>query len=426
MEPFNFHPDQTLLGSVFTRAGEESYELSNDDRFNHTLVIGKTGMGKTTLLKNIVLQDIHTGRGVGVIDPHGDLTHDLLESYPRWRARELVYIDPSDDERVVTFNAFANVPRSRVATAAANIVGSLKAIWSDSWGPRLERILYNTVAALIEAPNTSFIGIPKLLKDDRYRAQILESVSDPMVKGYFLGEYERWPLEYRMTSIESVLNKVETVLGSPIVRAMLGSTTSSIDFADIMDSQKVVIANLSKGLIGPSHAHLLGAMLTAGFTHEAMARAMTAREERVPFHLHIDEFQNFASDHFGEIASEARKYRLSLTLAHQYLDQAPARLRSAILGNVGTLIAFQLSAADAETIARELGLKRPSMLTELAIGEVWAKHPRYGGPSTPKLLAPITLATTGKQSALAQNRLRNTFPRARVDTKIQRFLRPGR
>ena len=424
MEHFTFDPERTLLGSVFTHAGEEDYALSSADRLNHMLLIGKTGMGKTTLLKNIVLQDIYGGRGVAVIDPHGDLTHDLLEQYPRFRARDLVYIDPSDRERVVTFNILAKVPRERIATVASNIVASLKAIWSDSWGPRLERILYNTVAALIEAPNTSFLGIARLLKDRDYRAEVLEAVEDPLVKSFFEDEYDDWSHEFGAAAIDPVLNKVEMVLGSSTVRTMLGATTSSIDLREIMDTNKVVIANLSKGVMGPTHAHLLGAMLTAGFTHEAMARASTAREDRVPFYLHIDEFQNFASDQFGEIASEARKYKLALTLAHQYLRQASDELRAAILGNVGTLIAFQLAGADAQTIATELGLKRPGMLTELAIGEVWSKHPRYGGPSTPKLLAPISFRANGRDAALKQNRLRNTFPRRRVEAKIERFFKP--
>jgi Helicase HerA, central domain/TraM recognition site of TraD and TraG len=424
MEPFQFQHDCTILGTVFTHAGEEEYVLSEADCFNHMLVIGKTGMGKTTFLKNLILQDIYASRGVGVIDPHGDLTDDLLEQYPRWRARELVYINPSDQDRVVTFNVLANVPRDRIAVAASNLVGSLKAIWSEFFGPRMERILYFAVAALIEAPNTSFLGLPRFLKNADYRARVLDRVSDPMVRSFFSEEYDVWDADDRTAWIDPVLNKVEIVLASPIVRAMLGTPTSSIDFADIMDNRKVLIADLSKGLLGPSHAHLLGALLTSGFLHAAMARRDIEANRRVPFFLKIDEFQNFSTDNFKEILSEARKYKLALALAHQYLRQATDELRAAVLGNVGTIVAFQLSGADAKTIADELGLRRPSMLTELAIGEVWTKHPRFGGPSFPKLLRPIPVTAKGKEPALKQNRLRNTFPRDRIERRIQRFLDP--
>src|ERR1700694_6053249 len=175
---FRFDPERTVLGSVFTHAGEEELALTETDRLKHMLVIGKTGRGKTTLLKNIAIQDMHTGRGVGVIDPHGDFSRDLLDQIPRSRTRDLIYIDPEDQERVVTFNVLASVPRNRIASAAAGIVAALKAVWGDSWGPRMERILYNAVAALIEAPNTSLLGLPRLLKDQKYRERILADVAD--------------------------------------------------------------------------------------------------------------------------------------------------------------------------------------------------------------------------------------------------------
>jgi DNA helicase HerA-like ATPase len=171
MDQFQFDPDRTVLGTVFTHAGEEDFALSQLDRMNHMLVIGKTGMGKTRLLRNIILQDIHTGRGVGVIDPHGDLQNDILNEYPSWRARELVYLDPNDPERIVTFNVLANVPRERIAATAAEVVGAFKAVWENiGWGARMERILYFAIAALLEAENTSLVGLPRLLKDERYRA----------------------------------------------------------------------------------------------------------------------------------------------------------------------------------------------------------------------------------------------------------------
>ena len=426
---FHFDQSRTILGSVFTHAGEEELALSELDRMNHMLVIGKTGMGKTRLLKNVIVQDIHTGRGVGVIDPHGDLQNELLDEIPGWRSRDLVYLDPNDPDRVVTFNVVANVPRDRIAPTTSEIVAAFKAVW-DSWGPRMERILYNAVAALIEAENTSLIGLPRILKDEHYRTEVLEQVRDPIVHGFFAEEYATWDDDFRTTAIDPVLNKVEALLAAPVVRAMLGTPTSSLDFSDIMDQGKIFIANLAKGALGPGHAHLLGAMLVSGFSNAAARRGASGKSaaKRVPFYLHADEFQNFATDAFGDILSEARKWGLGLVLAHQFLEQLPPKLRAAVLANVGSIIAFQLGADDADVIAREVGLKKENadLLTQLSRGEVWMKHASYGGPYHPRLLEPITTRAKGRDTALKQNRLRNTFPRKRVEAKLARFLAANR
>ena len=432
MDEFHFDPDRTVLGTVFTHAGEGEFALSQLDRMNHMLVIGKTGMGKTRLLKNIILQDIHTGRGVGVIDPHGDLQNELLNEYPSWRARELVYLDPNDPERIVTFNVLANVPRERIAATTAEIVGAFKAVWEHvGWGARMERILYFAIAALLEAENTSLVGLPRILKDEHYRAQILEQVQNPIIHGFFADEYATWDDDYRATAIDPVLNKVEQLLAAPAVRGMLGSTSSSIDFREIMDEQKVFIANLAKGNLGQSHASLIGAMLVSGFSNAAARRGADTidtrfRDARVPFYLHVDEIENFATDAFSDILSEARKWNLSLILAHQFLQQLPISLRLAVIANVGSIIAFQTMGEDADVLARELGLRNADHLTQLARGEVCAKHPTYGGPYHPRLLDPIVTKAKGREAALKQNVLRNTYPRQSVMERVDRFLSPKR
>ncbi len=423
---FHFDRARTVLGTTFTHAGEEEVALTELDRMNHLLAIGKTGMGKTRLLKNLIIQDIYTDRGVGVIDPHGDLQNELLDQFPRWRARDLVYLNPDDRERVATFNVLQNIPRDRIAPTTSEIVAAFRAVW-DSWGPRMERILYNAIAALIEAEDTSLVGLPRLLKDERYRAEILEQTKDPIVRGFFEDEYATWDDDFRTTAIDPVLNKVEALLAAPAVRAILGSTRSSVDFSEMMDERKVFIANLAKGSLGPGHAHLLGAMLVSGFSNAA-ARRGAGRAERVPFFLHVDEFEHFATDAFGDILSEARKWKLGLVLAHQFLEQLPPKLRAAVLANVGSLIAFQLGGDDSQVIAREIGLKptNAEFLTQLSRGEVWLKHATYGGPYHPKLLEPIATRSKGRDAALKQNALRNTFPRARVEEAINRFLKSKR
>src|SRR5262249_26056086 len=206
---FHFQNDRTILGSVFTAAGEEDISLTELDRMQHMLVIGKTGMGKTRLLKNLILQDIYAHRGAGIIDPHGDLQHELLDAFPRHRARDLVYLNPDDRERVVTFNVLENVPDDRIAPTASEIVAAFRAVWDSSWGPRMERILYNAISALIEAQNTSLVALPRLLKDERYREEVLEQVRDPIVHGFFHEEYATWDEDFRTTAIDPVLNKTE-------------------------------------------------------------------------------------------------------------------------------------------------------------------------------------------------------------------------
>jgi Helicase HerA, central domain len=429
MDHFEFDPERTVLGTAFTRAGEEELALSELDRLNHLLVIGKTGMGKTQLLRNIILQDIHTGRGVGVLDPHGDLQHELLNEYPRWRARHLVYLDPNDSERVVTFNVLADVPPKRIAATAAEIVGAFKAVWGDiGWGARMERILYFSIAALLEAQNTSLVCLPRILKDERYRLEILEQVHNPIIRGFFTEEYADWDDDYRATAIDPVLNKVEQLLAAPAVCAMLGSVSASIDLREIMDEQKVLICNLAKGNLGAGHVSLIGAMIVSTLSNAAARRgAETIDDEhrgaRVPFHLHVDEVENFMTDAFKDILSEARKWQLSLLLAHQFRDQLPPKLRAAVLANVGTIVAFQTMGEDADSLAREIGLNNSDLLTQLRRGEVWIKHATYGGPYHPRLLPPIVTGADGRRAALNENIRRHTYPRARVDGKIRRFLR---
>lgn len=254
-----------------------------------------------------------------------------------------MYLNPDDPDRIACFNVLENIPRDRIAPTTSEIVAAFKAV-RDSWGPRLERILYNAVAALIEARGTSLVGLPRLLKDERYRAAIVEQVHDPIVRGFFAEEYATWDDDYRNTAIDPVLNKVEALLAAPVVRAILGCTKSTIDFSEIMDTRKVFIANLAKGSLGPGHAHLLGAMLVSGFSNAAARRGSTntSSRSRVPFFLHVDEFKHFATDTFGDILSEARKWKLGLVLAHQFLEQLPPKLRAAVLANVGSIIAFQL------------------------------------------------------------------------------------
>ena len=250
----------------------------------------------------------------------------------------------------------------------------------------MERILYSSIAALLEATRTSFVGLPRFLKDEHYRLEILEQVHNPIIHGFFAEEYAIWDDDYRTTAIDPVLNKVEQLLAAPAVCAMLGSISASIDLREIMDEQKVLICNLAKGNLGAGHVSLIGAMIVSTLSNAAARRGAETiddhrRMARVPFHLHVDEVENFVTDAFKDILSEARKWKLSLVLAHQFREQLPPKLRAAVLANVGSIVAFQTMGEDADSLAREIGLdKNADFLTQLSRGEVSVKHPTYGGP----------------------------------------------
>jgi hypothetical protein len=420
----NSDPWRTVLGTAFTRAGREEVGLSSTDLLKHAWILGKSRKGKSSTLFTIAQSLMLAGEGLAVIDPHGDLSQDLLNAIPSSRVRDLVYIDPTS-EHLVTFNPVANVPKERIASQAANVLAAFKAVWSASWGPRLERVLYAALAALTEAPSTTLVGLPKFLKDDRYRARILAHVSDPIVRSFFEEEYDAWNAEFRASALDPVLNKVEQLISSADARATLGTVTSSIEFSEIMDKRKVLVANLAKGRLGPLHAQLLGAMLISAFQQSALARALDHRcTARVPFHLMVDELQNFTTDNFAEILSESAKYGLALIAANQYTDQMPKQLRSALLGNVSTLIAFELASEDAELIGPEIGLRREaaSLLTDLKVGEVWMRHATYGGPLHVYMDEPRKGDGRWKTSAMTQHVMRNTYERSRVDEKINAFL----
>jgi hypothetical protein len=422
----NSNPWRTVLGTAFTRAGEEAIGWSLHDLLGHMWLIGKSGRGKTTTLHNLAVDLMRAGFGLGVIDPHGDLSRDLLTALPSSRVRDLVYFDPSSPH-IVTFNPVANVPAERVAARAADLLAAFKAVWGEiGWGARMERILYFSIAALIEAPSTTLLSLPLLLKDSLYREKVLRHVRDPIIRAFFTTEYSTWDEDYRATAIDPVLNKVEQLLASQDVRCALGTVTSSIDFGEIMNTRKVFIANLSKGRLGAIHAQLLGALLTSQFLSAALQRGETHPDERtrLPFVLSIDEAGTFTTDAFAEAVSEARKFKLALILANQFTSQLSDKLRSALKANVSSVLAFELSGEDAEEMAVEIGLQKKTayLLSELPVGEAWIKHAIFGGPFHMYMREAQKGDGKSKASAMAQHVMRNTYERRRVEQKIDRFF----
>jgi hypothetical protein len=402
------------------------FGISAADQRHHLYLIGKTGSGKTTLLRNLIVQHIAAGHGVGLIDPHGDLAEELLDCIPPCRADDLVYFNPGDLAFPIGFNPLTNVPPDERHLVASGIVGAFKSIWRDSWGPRLEYILYNAVAALLDCPNTSLLGVNRLLTEPAYRRRVVRHIRDPFVRAFWTEEYESYDARFQREAIAPIQNKVGQFLLNPVVRNILGQVRSKVSIPFMMDRQRIFIANLSKGRIGADKAALLGALLTTQFQLGAMARVNQPEHERRDFFLFIDEFQNFSTDAFADILAEARKYRLCLALSHQYVDQVPVPLRQAVLGNVGTLVSFRVGNTDAEVLAREFGHTfSPSNFVDLARYEVLVKLMENGAnlqPFRAQTLAPLHLRVGRREKLIARSREKYSASRSNVEAKIERWL----
>ena len=381
--------EQLHLGYMHSRVDEAFLSLSQEDRRRHVYVIGQTGSGKTTFLKSCILQDTMSNQGFAVIDPHGDLAEEIIDAIPRHRVRDVVYFNPSDLDHPIGFNPLARVSDVMRPVVVSNIIASLRSIWRESWGPRMEHVLANTLAALMESPEgkpMTLLAIPKMLTDPRFRKSVLMHVHDPVVQDFWQNEFAGYDPRLRAEVIAPVLNKVGAFMRSPAMRNILGQTKKSFDLRYMMDNRKILIVNLSKGTLGEDMTNLLGSLLTCTLYQTAMARADVPEGEREDFHLYIDEFQNFTTDAFDSIVSEARKYRLSIIAAHQYLDQLPLTIKQAMLGNVGTMILFSLSGKDAEELSVEMHPLTPTVLRQTARGEAIALALRNGERIPPEQL----------------------------------------
>ena len=400
--------------------------LSLSDRRQHLYLIGKTGSGKTTLLRNLIVQHLAAGHGVALIDPHGDLAEELLDCIPPHRADDLVYFNPGDLDFPIGLNLIANVTPDDRHLVASGIVGAFKSIWRDSWGPRLEYILYNAIAALLDCPNTSLLGVNRMLTDAVYRRRIVAKVRDPFVRAFWLEEYEQYDPRFQREAIAPIQNKLGQFLLNPVVRNILGQVRTKVSIPFMMNTGRIFIANLSKGKLGADKANLLGSLLTTQFQLGAMARVNQPESERRDFFLFLDEFHNFTTDAFTSILSEARKYRLCLALAHQYIEQVPLPVRSAVFGNVGSLISFRVGNSDAEVLQREFG-KSYAMETFVGLDrfQVIARLSQDGQTREPfcaQTLPPIEHQVGRREKLIARSREKYAAPRADVEAKIERWL----
>lgn len=379
--------DCTFIGETVFRSQKTKFGLkNNDDRLRHMYLIGKSGTGKSSLFKTMLMQDIANGNGVGVLDPHGELVEGILDCIPEERVDDVILIDPSDHNYPIGLNFLEMPDKGQKNLMASGLVSAIKIHFDYSWGPRLEYLLNYAILTLLEVPGTTMLGIVRLLTDMNYQKYILHNVKDPLVLKFWEEEYKQMRGNQRLVTeaVAPIQNKVNRFLASSTIRNILSQRNSTVDFWDAMNSGKILLMNLSKGRIGEDNANLLGALLVSRLQFMALQRAKIPSAERKPFYLYVDEFQNFTTGSFESILSESRKYGLGLYLTHQYTSQLPEELLKAVYGNVGTIASFSLGAPDAKEMAKEYEpIFEPSDIISLPRFHVYLKMMIDGMTSTP-------------------------------------------
>lgn len=346
----------TYFGETDFRNARTKFGIKKKDRTRHMYVIGKTGMGKSTLLENMAIQDIQGGEGICFIDPHGSAAEKLLEFVPEHRVKDVIYFAPFDLTNPISFNVLEGIDEERKHLIAAGLMNAFKKIWAEAFSGRMEYILGMTLLALLDNPGETLLGVNRMYSDKDYRKKIVDNIKDPSVRSFWVDEYAKYSEKFATEATAAIQNKIGQFTANPLIRNLLGQQESSFDFRQAMDQKKILIVNLSKGKMGPDNMRLIGGMVVTKIYLAAMSRAdASAKElkELAPFYLYVDEFQNFANESFAEILSESRKYNLALTVANQYIEQMTEEVRGAILGNVGSMIVFRIGASDAEIMEKE-------------------------------------------------------------------------
>jgi hypothetical protein len=401
------------------------FGIKLDDRRRHMYVVGKTGMGKTTMLENMVLNDIYAGHGVGLVDPHGDFAEKIIDYIPANRINDVVYFNPADINYPIGFNILETVNPDHKHLVASGLMGVFKKIWPDVWSARMEYILNNTILALLDYPDTTLLGINRLLADADYRSRVVRSLKDPVVRAFWETEFAAYNDRYKQEAVAPIQNKIGQFLSASVIRNIVAQVKSRINIREMMDTKKIFIMNLSKGRIGEDNSRLLGGMLITKIQLSAMERVDIPEKERKDFFLYVDEFQNFATESFANILSEARKYRLGLIMAHQYMEQLDEKVLAAVIGNVGSLVTYRVGSTDAEILAKEFA---PTFIEEDLVNlpkfNIYLKLMIDGVSSRPfssLTLPPIGFSTGSTEKVVRVTRERYGTPRDKIEEKIKRW-----
>jgi len=344
----------TTIGNTDWRNTHIPFGIKAKDRLQHIYVIGKTGVGKSTLLENMAIADIEHGHGLAVVDPHGDSAESLLDHITQSRIDDVIYFNPGDTDYPIGFNPLYNVAAGKRHVISSILISTFKKIWSETWGPRLEYILRLCILTLLESgKEVTLLDVQPLLVNNPFRKEVLRNITNTQILSFWHDEYDKYPPPLRSEAISPILNKIGIFSANPILRNIVGQQKSGFDLQEILQHKKILICNLSKGILGEDVSALLGSMLVSAIHFTALQRAELPLDQRHPFYLYIDEMHSFISLSFADILSEARKYGLSLFLTHQYLDQLQEAVRTSIFGNIGTIISFRVGAEDAEYLAKE-------------------------------------------------------------------------
>ncbi len=419
----------TYFAETDARNKKLRFGIKKKDRSKHMYTVGKTGMGKSTMLESLAIQDIQNGEGLAFIDPHGKSADLLLEYVPEHRIKDVIYFAPFDLEHPISFNVLEDVGIEKRHLVVSGLMSAFKKIWVDAWSARMEYILANIMLALLEYPGSTLMGVNRMLTDKDFRKVVVENSTDPSVRAFWLDEYAKWTEKFASEAASAIQNKVGQFVANPLVRNIIGQPVSSFDIRKIMDEKKILIINLSKGRVGEANANLLGAMLITKIYLAAMSRADLNEgdlKKSAQFYLYVDEFQSFANETFADILSEARKYKLNLIIAHQYIEQMTEEVRAAVFGNVGTMVVFRVGAYDADVFQKEFAPQFTAEdIVNLQMYQMYLKLMIDGVTSTPFSAQGMTPITRPEKSfvpeIIAASREQFAHQRNKVEEEIHRW-----
>lgn len=413
----------TYFAETDSRHERKKFGIKATDRSKHTYVIGKSGMGKSTLLENMAIQDIQNGHGMVFIDPHGGTADKLLEYIPEERVKDLLYFAPFDMAYPIAFNIMEDVGAEKRHLVVNGLMSVFEKIWEDAWSARMAYILQNTLLALLEYPGATLLAVNRMYTDKEFRKKVVDNVTDVSVKSFWTEEYAKYTDKYVQEATPAIQNKIGQFAGNPLIRNIIGQPKSSFDLRKVMDEKKIMIVNLSKGRVGEGNARLLGSMLITKIYLAAMSRADESASTMMklpPLYLFVDEFQSFADKSFADILSEARKYKLCLTMAHQYIEQMEEEVRDAVFGNVGTMISFRVGAYDAEVLEKEFApVFTAEDLVNLGLRQIYLKLMIDSVTSQPFSATTLPPIPPQKVSYVAEGieHSRQTYAKPRVDVE---------